>query len=115
MRPEDKDMAYIWDMREAAKEIVEFVGNTRFEDFAANKILCRATERQLEIIGEAARNLTPGFQQKHPAIPFRQIIGLRNIIAHEYGEIQIERVYRVAVERIPELLKQLNAILGQSG
>jgi uncharacterized protein with HEPN domain len=111
MRPEDKNLAYIWDMHEAAKEIVEFTKGARFEDFTANKVLYRAVERQLEIIGEAARNLTSEFQQKYPQIPFKQIIGLRNILAHEYAEVQVERVYRVVVERVPELVIQLKSIL----
>jgi uncharacterized protein with HEPN domain len=58
MRPEDRDLAYIWDMREAANEIIEFAGNVTFQDFSGNKMLYRAVERQLEILGEAARHLS---------------------------------------------------------
>ena len=53
MRPQDRNMAYVWDMCESAKEIIEFTKNINFDDFSKNKILYRAVERQLEIIGEA--------------------------------------------------------------
>jgi uncharacterized protein with HEPN domain len=111
MRPEDRDLAYIWDMHEGAKEIVEFTKGVNFDGFSVNKMLSRAVERQLEIIGEAARGVSPTFQQQHSDIPWKQIIGLRNILAHEYGEIQTERVFHVVKERIPELIGKLDIIL----
>ena len=90
MRPQDRDVAYIWDMREAAKDISEFTAGINFDKFSANKVLYRAVERQLEIVGEAARHVSGEYQQKYPDIPWRQIIGLRNILAHEYGEVLLD-------------------------
>ncbi len=70
-----------------------------------------AVERQLEIIGEAARRITPEFQHSHPEIPWRGIIGLRNILAHEYGEVRLDRVWQIASTRIPELVELLDRLI----
>jgi uncharacterized protein with HEPN domain len=49
-------------------------------------------------------------KQSHPEIPWRRIIGQRNILAHEYGEIRHERVWHVAKDRVPELVVALQAL-----
>jgi len=50
----------------------------------------------LEIIGEAARRVSTTFQEQHPEIPWRNIIGQRNILAHDYGQIDHDRLYKTA-------------------
>lgn len=64
-------------------------------------------ERNLEIIGEAARNVSENARSMFPDIPWRSVIGLRNIIAHEYGEILQEKVWGICTNRLPDLIKQL--------
>ena len=90
MAPEDQDAAYLWDMLEAAKEAIEILGKANVKDFKQDKIRCRAVERTLEIIGEAARRVSPQYQSQHPEIAWRDMIGQRNILAHEYGQIDYE-------------------------
>lgn len=111
MQPEDRDAALLWDMREAAREIVEFVHGVSYVAFAADKKLRYAVERELMIVGEAASRVSEAFRDQHPEIPWSGIIGQRNVLAHEYGEVVITRVWRVAVERIPELLRQLEPLI----
>jgi len=69
-----------------------------------------AVERALEVIGEAARHVSPAYRQAHPEIPWRGIIAQRNILAHEYGEIKQERLWVVVTERIPELIALLEKL-----
>jgi uncharacterized protein with HEPN domain len=61
----------------------------------------------LEIIGEAAGRISPEVQKEFPGIPFREIRGMRNIIAHDYGEVDLERVWETVSHDIPNLLKVL--------
>jgi uncharacterized protein with HEPN domain len=68
-------------------------------------------ERNLEIIGEAARRISESFRAQHPEIPWRQIVGLRNILSHDYGSVDDGRVFAVAQSRIPELITQLKRLL----
>ena len=51
------------------------------------------------------------YMAAHPEIPWRKIIGQRNILAHEYGQIDYELLYKTAVDDIPELMQQLQALL----
>jgi uncharacterized protein with HEPN domain len=62
------------------------------------------------IIGEAAGRISPEVQKEFPSIPFREIRGMRNIIAHDYGEVDLERVWETAQEDIPALLKTLRSV-----
>jgi uncharacterized protein with HEPN domain len=112
MQPlEERDASYLWDMREAAREIVGFIQGVRFAEFEKNKALRYAVERLLLVIGEAANHVSPQFRRKHPETPWARIVGLRNILAHEYGEILTERVWLAATESVPELLKSLAGLL----
>lgn len=85
MQPEQRDKAYLWDMQEAAKDILSFVDGINFSEFENDKKTRYAVERQLLVIGEAANHLSQTFKDNHSAIPWQAIIGMRNIIAHEYG------------------------------
>jgi uncharacterized protein with HEPN domain len=63
-----------------------------------------ATERRIEIIGEAARHVSPSFQAAQPAIPWPKIVALRHILAHENGDVKQEIILRIATVHIPELV-----------
>ena len=111
MSPEDKDLGYVWDMHEAACQIREFSKGKSFEDYHQNKMLRLAVERLLEIIGQAAREISQKLIQRYPGISWTKIIGLRNILAHEYGEVKDEKIYLVATRDILPLIDQLKEIL----
>lgn len=111
MLPSDKDKAYLWDIREACKDILNFIDGVSFHDFSNNKMVRYAVERQLLVIGEAANHLSEEFINDSKDIPWRKIIGMRNIIAHEYGEILIERIWITAKDHIEKLLKNVNLFL----
>ena len=115
MLPERGDLAFLWDMLDAARAIQEFVVGKKLEEYARDRMMRGAVERHLEIIGEAARNLSESLRGEHPEIPWRTIIAQRNVLAHEYGEIRHERIWAVATGRIPELIRSLEAILGGEG
>lgn len=92
MPPDDRDAALLWDMREAARDIVTFMQGVEFAHFSTNKILRFAVERQLLVIGEAAKRISEDLKNAHPEIPWRAIVAQRNLLAHEYGEILVERI-----------------------
>ena len=111
MRPEDRDLALIWDMREAARSVSEFTQGVKYSQFETDKLLRSAVERQFLILGEAARQVSAGFREAHPNVPWRGIIGLRNVLAHEYGEVLVERLWLFAAQRIPELISILDPLI----
>ncbi len=111
MRPEDRDAAYLWDMLSAAREVVTLIKGVPLEQFESNLLVLRATERCIEIIGEAARRISQAGRQAQPQIPWSDVIGQRNILAHEYGQIDYELLYRTATEDVPQLIAVLQRLL----
>lgn len=84
MRPDERDAARLWDMLDSARAARDFTHDRRFEDFFADRMLRNAVERNLEIIGEAARCISQSFCDDHPEIPWRPMVALRNVLTHEY-------------------------------
>ena len=115
MRPEERDPAYLWDMIEAARAIVDFTKELTFEEFLAagrsGEIMRLAVERELEILGEAARRVSSRFRDAHAEIPWKEAVGLRNVISHEYDKVDYTEIYRIVRERIPELIALLEPLV----
>lgn len=99
------------DMRDSAAAIVAYLKGVGRDAFYANGEKQDAVLRRLEIIGEAAGRISPEVQKEFPAIPFRQIRGMRNIIAHDYGEVDLERVWETSQGDVPHLLETLERAL----
>ena len=109
MLPEERDQALVLDIISAAEDILGFIKGYDYESFSENKMLRYAVERQLQVIGEAAKGLSDSFRSSLPEIPWKAVIGLRNIIAHDYGEILTERIWLVASRDLNGLLQKLSS------
>ena len=107
MAPEERDAALLLDLLTAAREIEGFLGGADLHRFQSDRLLRYAVERQLIVIGEAVRRLSDSFKAGTPGVPWKAIVGLRNILAHEYGEILAERVWLVASRDIANLIENL--------
>jgi uncharacterized protein with HEPN domain len=113
MKPGERDAAHFWDMLEAARKVRTLTRGLGFDDVMGDFRTRLALERSMEIIGEAARRISAGFRKEHDEIPWQGIIGLRNVIAHEYGELDHQRLYTVARQGVPKLIRTLDQILGK--
>ena len=115
MRPEERDPAHLWDMLEAAQSIVEFTEGITLEEFLESgrdrEIVRLAVERKLEVLGEAARRVSSHFRNKHPEIPWKEIVGLRNVISHQYDKVNYAEIHLIVRERIPELIALLEPLV----
>jgi uncharacterized protein with HEPN domain len=107
MRPDERDAAYLWDILDAARTVEQLCSGLDFPLYSKDRRTQLAVERALEIIGEAANRVSIPFRSAHPEIPWRQIIGQRNVLIHEYGEIKQERLWKVVRENIPQLIEML--------
>jgi uncharacterized protein with HEPN domain len=83
MRPDEADAAYLLDMYEACQEALIFIEGVSVQQFLSDPLVRRGVERDLEIAGEAARRVSGAFQGAHPEVPWREIIGQRNVLAHD--------------------------------
>jgi uncharacterized protein with HEPN domain len=111
MKPLERDAAHLWDMLDAARQAAEFAAGLGLEQLPADTRTRYAIERALEIIGEAAGRVSMETASRHPQIPWRGVIGFRNVLAHPYGAIDYRRLYTVVIDDIPVLIADLEATL----
>jgi uncharacterized protein with HEPN domain len=107
---------YLLHMLEAADRILQYTASVSEEEFFANQLLQDAVVRNIEIIGEAARNLLevgPEFAAKYASIPFAQIYGMRNRVSHGYFAVSTAMIWDSVQVDIPELRQQIVTVLGE--
>ena len=109
MPPDRRDMSYLYDILDTARAAVGFLEERRFEDLLSDRMLRSAIERSIEIVGEAARRLSQETRDGLPDIPWKAMIGLRNVLAHEYDEIRYEIIWKVCKTDLPALVSRLEA------
>ena len=108
MKPLEQDAAHLWDMLDAARQAADFSEKLSYEQLLNDLLTRYAIERALEIIGEAARRVSPETREALADIPWRGIIGFRNVLAHEYGAIDYQRLFTVLKEDLPALVDALD-------
>ena len=111
MPREVDDASVLWDMLDAALAVSTFIDGRTMADYATDRMLRGAVERHIEIIGQAAGKVTSAFRQEHPDIPWHAIIAQRNVLAHEYGDIKQELIWKVATVHVPALIRQLTPLV----
>ena len=102
-----KDDAYLEDILVAAKAIRRFTGGVSLDAFKANEEKYEAVNRKFEIIGEAARCLSPETRQLFPEIPWRLLTAMRNIIIHDYDDVDLNVVWDTIERDLPPLMAHL--------
>lgn len=113
MQPES--VAYLWDVRNATERIADFTRGVNEEDYLTDQMRRSAVERQLEIVGEALKNLRQVDSVTAAHIPeLRRIIGLRNVLAHGYAVVDDRLVWSAATIRAPELHAIVSQMLTQA-
>jgi|SRR3954462_8695587 len=111
MQPEERDAAYLWDMLQASRDILEFTRGVSQDEYSSNKMLQMAVERGFQILGEAARRVTESFKAAHPEIPWSPIVGHRNVIVHDYADLSPKRIWEVVEEDLPRLVQDLGRLI----
>jgi uncharacterized protein with HEPN domain len=111
MPREFSDASFVRDMVAAAQAVVSFTLGRTLEEYSADLLLRSAVERQIEVIGEAARGVSDAFKKIHSDVPWDKIMRQRHVLAHHYGEIEDERMWRVATIHIPVLIGQLEPLI----
>lgn len=101
-------------MLDYARDIQAFVAGMDAQAFAEDRKTQYAVLRALEVIGEAAKRVPPETQVRFPDIPWRQIIGMRNVIAHDYLGIRLSRVFETATVFIPQLVNRLPEMIAET-
>ncbi|MBD1806192.1 DUF86 domain-containing protein [Microcoleus sp. FACHB-SPT15] len=104
------DREKLRDILEAIERIERYAIQGR-QSFEEDELIQTWFIRHLEIIGEASRALSSATREQHPDIPWTQMIGMRNILTHNYFELDLDVVWSVVEHNLPELKPKIEAIL----
>jgi uncharacterized protein with HEPN domain len=105
-----RDDAYLLDMLRFAQEVLDYSRGVTRVLYLADQEKRRSIERSLELLGEAARRISRPFREEHPEILWKDIIGQRSVLAHDYGAISDVRVWETATDKIPDLVRVLERL-----
>lgn len=105
-----------WDFRlqdivDHAREAIDLTAGHSIESFQVNRTLVLAAERLLEIIGEGARHLPPSIRDQIIGVEWEDVVGMRNIIAHDYHAVSYALVFTTIRDYIPELIRAIETAL----
>ncbi|HXJ92156.1 MAG TPA: DUF86 domain-containing protein [Terriglobia bacterium] len=106
-----RDEAYLLDMLIAARDAVSFVQGLSSEQFATSRIHQQAVTKALETIGEAAARISEPTRAAHPEVPWREIIGMRHRLVHDYFEVDLDKVWDTLQNDLPSLIAKLEPLV----
>lgn len=104
----DRTPAHVADMLEFASELMSLVAGKSLQAVVADRVLCLAIEKLFINLGEAARRVGPTESARIPDVPWTKVVGLRNILAHGYEQIEHEVLYRAVIDDLPGLAAALD-------
>ena len=104
------DRERLLDIQEAIQRIEKYAAQGR-KSFEHDELVQNWIVRHLKIIGEAARALPASFKDQYPEVPWSKIMGMRNVLVHDYFGIDIEVVWAVVEHDLPDLKRKIEAIL----
>jgi uncharacterized protein with HEPN domain len=104
---EKTDDLYLNHIKDACRLISDYLKNIDRENFETNKLVQDAVMKELEIIGEAARKVSNSTKDNYKLVYWKQIVGMRDKLIHDYTGVDLNIVWESATVDIPELLKNL--------
>ncbi|MBM3334578.1 DUF86 domain-containing protein [Candidatus Sumerlaeota bacterium] len=109
---ERTDRDFLDDIEQAAQRIKAYLAGITYESFSADTKTQDAIIRNLEIAGEATKNLSEKLRAQYPHISWKQMAGVRDRLIHHYFGVNLDIVWQIAADEIPTLLSQLAEIRG---
>ena len=111
MPPEEKDPAFLWDMREASRKLADLVLQTSEAEFPAAETVRFAVEPLVLVLGEAAARVSEPYRLQHPEIPWSRLQRMRNLVAHTYGRKAAGELYRSCRQQLVPLSIVLESLV----
>jgi len=97
------DLFYVGNILKSISRILLYISDKDYSTFLSDFILQDAVVRQLEIIGEATKRVSKDFRNKNPELPWADMAGMRDILIHDYIDVDLDIVWKTASESIPGL------------
>ncbi len=108
----NKDLLYLESIRDCLERIAEYTATGK-QAFLDSRLIQDGVIRNLEVIGEATKNLSSELRESNPAIPWRQIAGMRDVLIHDYLKVNFGRVWRTVENDLPPLTAAVSTLLNQ--
>ena len=105
---------YLTDILRAAADVETYLVDASMEDFITDRMLQDAVIRKIAIIGEAVKHLTKTVKKEQKDVPWKKIVGMRNIVIHDYAEVDLKIVWDAVKKDIPVLVQATQKILKES-
>jgi uncharacterized protein with HEPN domain len=99
-----RDHAYLFDILESAKLAVSYVAGVSKDAFLLDTRCQDSVIRRIEIIGEASRRVSPQTRNAFPGIPWSEMVGMRNLMIHDYDDVDLEIVWDTVQSDLPRLI-----------
>jgi len=105
------DKVFLSHIRDSCSEAMEILGSSSLEEMTSNKMQRYALLKLLEVIGEAAMNVTDDFKREHAEVPWSKMVGLRNRLVHGYMDVDHSIVYETVKRDIPALHSTIEVLI----
>ena len=102
---------YLMDIVNACEKVLRYTDGMTFEQFVADDRTFDAVVRNLQVIGEAVKNISADIRDQNPEIEWRKMAGLRDILAHTYFQIENEIIWDIVQNKIQPLQQNINQLL----
>jgi uncharacterized protein with HEPN domain len=102
---------FLDDIKEAAGKIKKYTAGMTYGEFIKDFKTQDAVIRNFEVIGEATKNLPADFKDRYPAVEWKQVAGLRDVMAHGYYRIDYEVIWEIITDKLPGFRKDIAKIL----
>lgn len=106
-------MDYLLDIFNSINDVESFIKGLTYKDFIQDRKTSNAVVRSIEIIGEAVRQIPKSVRDKDPSIPWKDMIGMRNKIIHEYFGVNYKIVWKTAKQSLPKLKTRISKLIMQ--
>lgn len=104
-------VVYLRHIEDCMQQILEYTHGMELADFLRNRMTQDAVIRNLEVMGEAAKNIDTEFRQKYPEVEWRKMAGMRDKLIHEYMAVDKWAVWEVVKNVLPELLDEIRQMI----
>lgn len=105
-----RDGDFLSDIQDAIQRILEYTANMKWDEYLRDYKTQDAVVRNLEVVGEATKNLSNCLKDQHPGIPWKEMAGTRDRLTHHYFGVNQEIVWQIVEHDLPELYKQIKQV-----